>query len=156
MREFRGNMWDYFLHRDEKNAHFILCITTNCTVKWNGQAVMGKGCAKEAAQKIPGIAKHLGEFIDTFGPNAGYFAQVAPKEEWAHKVIVFPVKYQYWLSADLDLIRGSALWLRTDATINTNHIYILPRPGCGAGGRKWREVYPLVQDLPDNVWVIDK
>jgi len=30
----------------------------------------------------------------------------------------------------------------------------LPRPGCGNGHRTWEEVKPLLDGLPDNVWVI--
>ena len=54
MQEITGNLFDYI------NKVDIICITTNGFVKANGECVMGKGCAKEATRRWPGIAKILG------------------------------------------------------------------------------------------------
>ena len=44
-----------------------VCITTNGYVKSNGQAVMGKGCAKQAAEYFPDLPKLLGDRITKNG-----------------------------------------------------------------------------------------
>ena len=53
MIEVFGDAWE--LSKD----HF-LCITTNGEVKINGQAVMGKGIAKEAANRFPELPEAFG------------------------------------------------------------------------------------------------
>jgi hypothetical protein len=143
MREIRGELWDYY-HREDKP--FVVCITTNGFVKKNGEAVMGRGCAYEATKRIPYIAKDLGELIKLYG-----------NRPWGvHDILTFPVKHNWWESADLELIRQSAETLRTIALDNLEITYVLPRPGCGNGRLDWAQVKPLLEDLPDNVWVISR
>lgn len=43
------------------------CITTNGFIKANGEAVMGRGCALEAAQAFPNVPKLLGALITSKG-----------------------------------------------------------------------------------------
>ena len=52
MIEVVGNLWTY--------AADFRAITTNGTVKFDGRAVMGRGCAREATQRYPKIARQLG------------------------------------------------------------------------------------------------
>ena len=141
MREITGNLWDH------NNADSIICITTNGFVKKNGEAVLGRGCAYEATQRIPGIAKRLGEWIITNG-NVPCWLTTG--------LVTFPVKRVWWEKADLKLIEESAAWLRAVATETLpGHKFILPRPGCGNGQLAWADVKPLLLSLPDNVFVID-
>lgn len=62
--EIKGNLFDQI------NADAI-CITTNGFVKKSGEAVMGRGNAKEAKTLWPGIEYRLGSLIDAMGnvPN---------------------------------------------------------------------------------------
>ena len=46
MKEITGDIWDY-----HKQGHWIV-ITTNGTVKSNGEAVMGRGIALQARAKF--------------------------------------------------------------------------------------------------------
>jgi len=48
MREVTGNLWTY-------RPAGIRVITTNGTIKASGEAVMGKGCAREAVVKEFGV-----------------------------------------------------------------------------------------------------
>lgn len=145
MKEIKGNLWDYYRKRG-----YIVCLTTNGTVKNNGEAVMGRGCALEATKRIPGIAKKLGEKIRVWGNET----------QWIDDdgyLLAFPVKHNWWEKADLELIKESAEYLKEIAEDRENEgmNFILPRPGCGNGKRTWEEVKPLLEDLPDNVLVID-
>jgi hypothetical protein len=147
MKEITGNLWDYY-----GKPKTYLCITTNGFVKKDGTAVCGRGCAKEANIKHPDFAENLGWLLITEGNK---FQWVLPY------LYAFPVKYNWWEKADLKLIRKSALELKDCITkiceIHGGAIdikFILPRPGCGNGGRTWEEVKPLLEDLPDNVFVI--
>lgn len=147
MKEITGELWDYYGKRG-----YVVCITTNGTVKKDGAAVMGRGCAKEATQRFPGIDKQLGERLQRCGNNC--HALLNPDKKIVTQT--FPTKHNWWEPSDLDLIRRSAIQLGGLASMAVNLIFILPRPGCGNGQRTWAEVKPLLEDLPDNVWVISR
>lgn len=147
MIEIKGNLWDYY------GPKHVVCITTNGTIKKNGDGVMGRGCALEATQRIPKIANVLGENLRHFGniPKWLQFNPLAP-------VLSFPVKHNWWEEANLDLIRNSLLHLRDVMnTIGFQDLpFVLPRPGCGNGKLNWRDVKPLFVSVSDRVWVISK
>jgi hypothetical protein len=143
MREIKGNLWDF-----EAEA---VVITTNGTVKNNGECVMGRGCAREAADKFPGLAKELGELIEEFGNRV--FALGGHGERYLY---TFPVKNNWWEIANLDLIERSTkqLFDLVDKTYKDNTI-VLPRPGCGNGKLEWKEVKPILERyLDDRFYVI--
>jgi len=62
MKFIKGDMWKYF---GRKNVAIV--VTTNGTVKSNGECVMGRGVAKDVRDMIPGFAKLLGLQIDAWG-----------------------------------------------------------------------------------------
>lgn len=146
MREARGNLWDFY-----KQPNAVVCITTNGFVKQNGECVMGRGCAREASIKFPGLAKRLGDMIKTVGNVLHTFND--------ERLITFPVKHVWWKPADFELIKQSAEALATEASEHPAMIFYLPRPGCGNGGRNWEtEVKPILESvgLPDNVVVVSR
>jgi hypothetical protein len=142
-----GNLWSYY-----GREPYIVLITTNGTIKKNHQAVLGRGCAKEASIKIPGIARLLGAHLQNFGnvlmvTDKGYGT--------------FPVKHEWWSEkADPALIVKSATDLAkmVEHPDFANKTWVLPRPGCGVGKLQWNEVRPLLEacGLPDTVWIISK
>ncbi len=143
MREIKGNLWDYY-----GEPGYIVMLTTNGTVKRDGCAVMGRGCALEAKKRIPGIDKQLGHLLKR---GTRRFCWLLDEG----RVMSFPVKHEWHQKADLTLIRDSAEFLTAFAKAHSKDMtYILPRPGCGNGHRTWEEVKPLLGGLPDNVWVI--
>ena len=141
MREIQGELWDYY------REGFVVCLTTNGMVKRNGECVMGRGCAFEATQRIPGIAKFLGDKIKA-GGNVPHWLNSG--------LISFPVKHHWREEADLELIRKSANWLEGAANNLRQKVFVLPRPGCGNGRLRWESVQPVIQFLPGNVWVISR
>lgn len=136
MLEVKGNLWTY------PNAS-IRCVTTNGFVKKNGECVMGRGCAREAKDMFPGLAKQLGLLIELHGNNVHSLG----KYEGYGDIVSFPVKHRWNQDADPDLIFRSAEQLRnyTNQFYGRDAIVVVPRPGCGNGGLDWRDVRPLLE-----------
>lgn len=142
MKEIFGDMWAYL---SQPNA--LICITTNGAINKKGLAVMGRGCAKEATIRFPGIARNLAQQIEI---NGNVFQSIPPFK----KLYSFPVKWSWEMDADLQLIYSSAMGLYEECSNNLDKVFILPRPGCGNGRLKWSDVKPVLEFLPDNVLVI--
>jgi hypothetical protein len=146
MKEVHGDLWDYNML-----PGYVVCITTNGTIKKNGKGVMGRGCAKEAADRHRWIPKVLGAHLKQNGNILLWLPMV--------NILTFPVKHNWWEQADLQLIKDSAIRLRLTAEENRFiYKYILPRPGCGNGKLDWPTVKRVLEeaDLPDNVWIISR
>jgi hypothetical protein len=142
MKQISGDLWDYF-----EIPNHVICITTNGDVTANGLAVMGRGCAWEAAVRIPHIAKLIALHLRDNGNVPKMFLC---------GVLTFPVKHHWHQKADMELIRSSAEWLARWAKLNPAITYVLPRPGCGNGRLSWPAVHETINPiLPDNVSVID-
>lgn len=150
MLEVYGDLWTYY--PKDNTRRLIPCITTNGFVKKNGEAVMGRGVAKQCLEMYPSVSKILGGLILTFGNKLLLF-YVDGKGSC---IISFPVKHHWKELASLTLISISAWELRNVALATPNKLYVLPRPGCGNGQRDWvTEVKPIIEPiLPDNVHVI--
>lgn len=91
MIEVTGDLWTY-------PADWRV-ITTNGTVKKNGECVMGRGCAAEAKKKYLGLALNLGTRIEFYGNVPLVFEQ--------ERLVTFPVKHRWYEKADLQLIAKS-------------------------------------------------
>lgn len=160
LREVLGDIWNY-----HKEGHWIV-ITTNGTIKKNGEAVMGRGVAKQASLRFPQMSKQLGSLLKKHGNKMMLF----PKE----RVITFPVKHNWFdKKADLELIKENILKLKKindmwatgnmitrlvgvilahdyDGLTTGGNIYLV-RPGCGAGGLDWyKDVKPICEKYLDN------
>ena len=144
MIEVRGNLWEHPAN--------VRVITTNGTVKKNGSAVMGRGCAREAALRYVGLPALLGSMLTEHGNKVhvlrtGAFkpsTEVQPQEA----LVSFPVKHEWFEEADLDLIKASAEQLVALAG-NYDHstVFVLPRPGCGNGKLSWTNVKPVLESV---------
>ncbi|MDE1971108.1 MAG: ADP-ribose-binding protein [Patescibacteria group bacterium] len=153
LSEITGNLWDYY-----DREQFIICILTNGTVN-SGKAVMGKGCALECKKRIPQAPRILAQCLVNYGNvvcrlSTFALSTTSPKS----RILTFPTKHNYWEKADLKLIEQSALRLKEFAKANPDLIFILPRPGCGAGKLEWSQVKKclLKVGFPSNVWIISK
>lgn len=137
----RCNAWD-----ELKNAN-ALCITTNGTVKKNGAVVMGRGIAKEARDRFPGIDGRLGQHVQHKGNIVGFI--------WENPTILsFPVKHNWWEKADLALIRASYLTVVALVRYENWTRVILPKPGCGNGQLRWEDVEQVLAPIYDKRIVI--
>lgn len=138
-----------------------ICITTNGHVKANGQAVMGRGTAKGASQRFYGIQTLLGTKISKRGNRVHRLTRT--KEEIPYlklprkheklvvgvpwHIVSFPVKVHWKDKADLKLIKASCIQLKKLVDKMGWERVLLPRPGCGNGQLKWKQVKPVVKDI---------
>lgn len=136
MIEVFGDLWTY--------PADAICITTNGTVKKNGEVVMGKGCAYEATKRIPKIALKLGSLI---GHKGNQVYVVNNDEPW---LISFPVKHNWWETADIELIEKSACELVSWTNFYGWDSVVLPRPGCGNGKLAWDDVKGVIAPILDD------
>ena|SRR5687767_9056152 len=151
MREEFGDIWEM-----GARPNSVVCITTNGYVNSRGECVMGRGVAKQAKGKYPGIAKVLGGLIRTAGNHVHWIGRGLGEDDQHVWLFSFPTKHVWWRPSQLDLIRQSAAELVTWANSHTDLTFYLPRPGCQNGGLRWAEVKPVLEDamLPDNVVVV--
>lgn len=140
MIEVRGNLWTY--------PADVRVITTNGTIKKNGECVMGRGCAAEAKAKYPLLPKALGDWLRDRGniPSLFIVADNMPP------IVTFPVKHHWHEKADAVLIQHSAE--RIVSMINNLHpnarVIVMPRPGCGNGHLKWEDVRKVISPILDD------
>jgi len=148
VKEVVGNLWDY-----HKQGHWIV-ITTNGTIKANGEAVMGRGIALQAKRRFSWISSELGRALKGVG-NTVYLAGTC-------RIICFPVKHNWWEAGDLSLIeesckqlvyqRGTVLPRLMDSGW-WKPIYMV-RPGCGNGQLDWEDVKSILERYLDDRFVI--
>lgn len=143
MIEVTGDLWEY--------PADVRVITTNGTVKKNGECVMGRGCAWEAKQKYPNLASSLGLHIQNKGNCVGIIRtpDAAPpvKHTW---LVSFPVKHAWFQKADPLLIVSSAIELVELADNKSWQRIVIPRPGCGNGKLQWADVRELLKPILDD------
>jgi hypothetical protein len=183
MRSILGNLFDphsYKLNNGEPCGFFpcAICITTNGFVKKNGEAVMGRGCAKQALQRYPSISFTLGNRIVTGGNKV--HLRIKEDEDFGHAVYSFPVKPRslvlardcdvrehvvghmasrfkpgdrvpgWACKADIAIIRHSARMMVLTANDEKMKRIILPRPGAGAGELMWNDVKEELDKILDD------
>lgn len=147
MLEGRGDMWVF--------GGDAYVVTTNGFVKANGAAVMGRGCAKEAAERWPKMPRQLGRYLKRYGNRPFVF-------KYDLVVVTFPVKPEFgkngepgWQAkAELPLIKESARHLVEMADKFGWERVIVPRPGCGNGGLSWKRVGPALAPILDNRFTV--
>jgi len=140
MKIQHGDMWKTGIAYDE------LYVTGNATIKNNGELVMGRGAAREAALRYPYLAAYFGSVI---GDRPVYLL-IPPSERV--NVGLFQVKHHFQEKATLDLIKHSAMALAVRARLHPAWRFALNFPGIGDGGLEYGEVSPIIEwVLPDNV-----
>jgi hypothetical protein len=155
MIEKIGSIWDVY-----NQFNNMILVTTNSQLKKNGELVMGKGIALEAAQREPSLPRRLGHYLINqagfWGNDAmlvddyyivshlGAIGALQTKRDWKDPSSTELIK------RSLSFLSQLAIWM---PLINFN----IPRPGCGNGGLNWeKQVKPLCEALPDNVVVWNK
>jgi len=139
-----------------------VCITTNNFIKANGEAVMGRGVARQAAIRFPGLAAELGGMIKVAcaksksRPGSHNLQAVTLHVFEERRLIAFPTKFAWWEVSSIELIRQSAIQLMSKLQeLSVERIY-LPRPGCANGKLLWGDVKVVLEDvLDERVIVVD-
>ncbi len=155
MREVTGNLFDL-----EADA---ICITTNGIVDAGGTNTMGRGCAGEAKHRYPGIQMMIGEAILEHGNHVYILTEASARGKWilrksgarVHQLcpsalISFPTK-EHWRNDSIPkLIERSAEELLGLTQAFGFESVLLPRPGCGAGGLSWDDIFPMLNGILDD------
>jgi hypothetical protein len=130
-------------------------ITTNGDINSQGRAVMGRGCALEAARLFPGIDRTLAAALREHGNHV----QVLDHRSLLGRELTiasFPVKHHWHQPADLKLIERSVRELIALANELDWQTVVMPRPGCGNGRLCWEDVKPLLAGLDDRFVIVHK
>jgi hypothetical protein len=127
----------------------LIGITTNGFIKRNGECAMGRGVARQAAQRYPGLPARLGNAINQLGNHVIWFKDI--------NIFTLPVKHNWWEPADTELIARSVMEVNGLAIglQDPDQRFYLPRPGCGNGRLKWEDVKPICEALTDQFIIVE-
>lgn len=169
MKSWKGNMMTLIGQVD------ALCVTTNGFRKNNGECVMGRGIARQLANRYPRLPLILGEHIRDNGNIPGVLI-----DHEGTDIVSFPVKpdtfvvddsksnvvqhmmHQFksrstapgWASvASIAIIRSSAQQLVEMANEYHWERIAIPRAGCGAGELSWFVVKPVLDNILDDRFI---
>lgn len=159
MKEIMKDLFE-FIFDPEVDA---ICITTNGHYTNDGLAIMGGGCAAEAARRWPKMQKCLGSLLKN-GKNIPYIIGAIDKngDEVDLKsskvkclIFSFPTIDNLMYGSDMDLIENSCNIMNDYAkSLNLKKI-VSVRFGSGIGGLDWYdEVKPVVENILDDKFVI--
>lgn len=150
MKNGSGDIWD------KQKLGCWICIPVNGVVNKDGRLVMGKGLAKDAAERYPALSDHWGRRVTRMGS--------VPLIYPPGRLISFPTKYHWKDPSPIELIAESAQKLVAVVDILQQVGYVtyinptvyLPRVGCGEGQLDWsRDVLPvLTRILIDDFTII--
>lgn len=132
------------------NARDVICVTTNGTVKKDGQAMMGRGAAKFVRDTFKNIDTKLGELIKAYGNRVFNLGT----QEYAGKPLIlfsFPTQADMSSKTDAALIKKSIEELVSlcDKFQLKGKVY-LPVPCVRIGDATWQEIKPLLASLDDR------
>ena len=126
----------------------IYLFTGNPIINARGELVMGRGAARAVRDAYPGIAYRFGQAPCNLAEQAVYFLDI----EEGQILGVFMVKRHWREPADIEIIRRSVRFL-SYRTIYPEIRYHMNYPGIGNGQLLKSQVEPLLQCLPDNVFI---
>jgi len=146
MRQVSGDLWGFA----EYGFADVVVITTNGSINKAGLAVMGRGCAKQAAQRFPILPRRLAQYIEAWGNRPFILQRNCPPSGFT--LVTMPVKHELFVSAVIDLICQSAQLLAGMAERHHWQSVVLPRAGCGNGHLSWADVGPTLEGLLDDTF----
>lgn len=134
----------------------LFLFTSNRIVNKRGLAVMGRGIAKQLADKHPEVRKAFGNYLRVWGSYKFNLEYLGDFDGQA--VGFFMVKNHWAEAADLSIIKNTvrelADYLEEQADNNDPlHRVDVNFPGIGNGKLRREDVLPLLVDLPDNVHI---
>ena len=138
MLETVGDIWEYA-------ATGVVAITTNGSLTRDGRAIFGRGVARQAALRYPGLAEKLGILLAAQGNHVF---------DLGDGIVTFPVEETPWSLPDLRIIARSAQELKTLADVSGWQQVVVPRPGCGGGGLAWKDVEPILAPCFDDRFIV--
>lgn len=132
--------------------HTAVCVTTNGIVKRNGQAVMGKGIAKEADMRFH-VSDLLGKKLSVCG-NHVYDLGLVQNGRQTYRLVSFPTKNDWRDNSTIKRITQSAYELIAYCIEHEIETCYLPPAGCGCGGLDWDNVVsPILSQIFDDRFI---
>jgi len=128
-----------------------LIVTTNSFLTSEVKLVMGRGAAWILKMKVPGIDWIFGRIIYETCGHLGRYGLL-----FHHRYGALQVKYRFDEKARVDLIEFSLEKLAEKADEFPKSRFNINYPGIGNGRLSKEEVGPLLEVLPDNVYVWEK
>jgi hypothetical protein len=145
VKEVIGDLWTY--------PADVRVITTNGTIKKNGECVMGRGCAAEAKSRSQTLPFLLGEKIKRVGNVPHILGSIVPTNDpdaIEPLLVSFPTKHNWYEKSDIKLIEVSAKILAGFADLYNWKVVVMPRPGCGNGWLQWENVRKVLEPILDD------
>ena len=160
VREAKGNIWQFL--------PAPIVVPTNIGWKKDGTNVMGKGLARQAAERYPSLPLLLGAYCK----ERRFYATTWPVEVYSHVtgeiqlLLCFPAKpltpgapqFSWNGKASLALVKKSlatlVLLASTDKRLIKEESIYLPLVGCGEGGLGEEIVLPLLQEALSDRFVL--
>ena len=133
------------------HASGYIIATTNSFLTSEVKLVMGRGAAWVLKMKVPGIDRVFGKMVSETCGHLGRYGLLFYQRYGA-----LQVKYRFDEKARLELIEFSLRKLAEIAKESPNSKFNINYPGIGNGGLRKPEVSPLLNILPDNVFVWEK
>ncbi|HRQ42154.1 MAG TPA: hypothetical protein PLD25_29900 [Chloroflexota bacterium] len=140
-------MWSIYDEAD------LFLITANATTTTRGALVMGRGIARQAKERFPGLDATLGGHIQALCSNQGIYGLLVSPRWPAAKLGAFQVKRHYSQPAIMELIQRSTAALCAWCVEHPDAIVHLNYPGIGNGRLRRENVLPIIAQLPEQVTI---
>jgi hypothetical protein len=150
-RTVKGGYMPIFKKGEMFHASGYLIVTTNSFLTSEVKLVMGRGAAWILKMKVPGIDRVFGKMISETCGHLGRYGLLFHQRYGA-----LQVKYRFDEKARVDLIEFSLEKLAEKADEFPKSRFNINYPGIGNGGLSKEEVGPLLNFLPDNVYVWER
>lgn len=159
----KGNLWKNLENFDMKTS-YVVCPANN-VLKSNGDLVMGAGFAKQVVSfwaknfDVTNLSAHAGLSIAMNSQREGFygFLPVLGANSTRYGLDIFQSKNHWKNPSTLELITDSveimALKLKKCEEVIPEHTWHMACPGIGLGGLSLREVEPILESLPDNIYI---
>lgn len=148
-----GDIWDELGKAD------LILVPGNSTLKTNGELVMGAGAAMELAQRFPDAPRVFGkgnQSPNCYQCNYGVVFNDLVNDGVEYRVGLFQSKIHWRDRGNLNIIARSAGQLLNFANVQRDWRIAMCFPGIGLGGLNRADVLPILEKLPDNVFVYEK
>lgn len=139
MRVIVGDLWD-----GSEGAWRV--IPTNMALRQNGEAVMGRGIALQAARRYPDLPRWYGEILSRHPSRLHPHAPTVTAAEPSRKVFLLPTKRRWQEPSSEELIRDGLIHLRAFFCLLSAPEVRIPLLGAGAGGLDPRTSLRLIEE----------
>lgn len=146
IKEYDGDIWELSRKiQDQGGSPPLIMIPTNGQIKKNGRAVMGAGLARQARDMFEDLDLAVADALRERGNVFSYLGTWIVGD-YSYRLFSFPTKNHWREKSPDDLILTGMQYVQGLIDRIEESLVLLPRPGCGKGGRDWEaEVMPLVE-----------